>query len=305
MILSSKGFQQCFRSVIWLLPVLFIACDPEPAPTSGNSTEFASIPEKYPVTPGLIDEASGLTDSKNLPEYLWTHQDSGRPASLYLLSKDAKSIREYVVSGAHNRDWEDMASGPGPEPGVNYLYIGDIGNNNSPVAEVSVVYRIPEINNPDASFSKDRLEKIQFRYPDGPRDAETLMLDPLTKDIFIISKETLETGIYRLPYPQSTSEIILAEKIGIIPSVSIATSGDVSVDGSEILIRTYISAYYWKRNDGESVGQTLTRNATKILTIELEPQGEAICFDRDLSGFFTLSEIGMAKEVSLNFYKRK
>ena len=93
--------------------------------------------------------------------------------------------------------------------------------------------------------------------------------------------------------------------MGSIPSVTIATSGDISVDGKEVVIRTYINVFYWQRKDGESIGQTLTQKANKILSVELEPQGEAICFKQDLSGFYTLSEIGMSTGVTLNFYKRK
>jgi hypothetical protein len=51
---------------------------------------------------------------------LWTNQDSGRPNALYLISKDGKSIKEYNVPGTTNRDWEDVAIGPGPANGVTY-----------------------------------------------------------------------------------------------------------------------------------------------------------------------------------------
>jgi hypothetical protein len=41
-----------------------------------------------------------------------------------------------------------------------------------------------------------------FQYPDGSRDAETLLLDPLTKDIYVISKREFEDiRVYRAPYP--------------------------------------------------------------------------------------------------------
>ena len=286
--------------------IFWSACgDPEVNPDTGESIDFETVPQQFPLQPGIIDEASGLANSFSMDGFLWTLQDSGRPNSLYLISKDGKSIREFNIPGSSNHDWEDLASGPGPIDGVKYLYIGEIGNNNPPMTSTNIIYRVPEVSAINESFSQSGLEKITFSYPDGPRDAESLMLDPLTKDIFVISKESSETGIYRLPYPQSTSEIITAEKVGTIPSVSIATSGDISIDGKEILIRTYINVFYWKRKDGESVGQTLTQRATKILSVELEPQGEAICFKRDLSGFFTLSEIGMSTGVTLNLYKRK
>ena len=306
MIINKTGIAQ-LRFLLFLLISCFIsACgDPDPEPAAGRSDQFETSPEKFAIQSGIVDEASGLTESTNLSGYLWTMQDSGQPNSLYLISKDGKSIKEYNVPGSVNHDWEDIASGAGPNSGINYLYIADIGNNNLPLTETNIIYRIPEINNINSSFGADQLAKITFKYPDGPKDAETLLLDPDTKDIFIISKESDHTGIYRLPYPQSTTETITAEKVGTIPSVVTATSGDISIDGKEIVIRTYISVFYWARKDGETISQTLSKSATRQLIVALEPQGEAICFDRQLAGFYTISEKGNASSVTLNYYKRK
>ncbi|WP_031526292.1 hypothetical protein [Dyadobacter crusticola] len=284
---------------------LTFSCNPEPEPPLGTSDQFETRAEKFPITPGIVDEASGLAPSLNMLGYLWTHQDSGNPNSVYLISKDGKTIKEYTVPGTTNRDWEDIASGPGPNAELNYLYIADIGNNNSPIAPVSVIYRVPEIADLNAAFNQSAVEKISFSYPDGPRDSESMILDPVTKDIFIISKTVENTGIYRLPYPQSTSEVIVAEKVGSVPGVSTATGASISRDGSEILIRTYLNVHYWKRMEGESVGQVLTRSAFKQLRVELEPQGEGICFEATRAGFYTISERSTATAVSLNFYKRK
>ncbi|MNY44584.1 hypothetical protein D3C86_1796220 [compost metagenome] len=71
------------------------------------------------------------------------------------------------------------------------------------------------------------------------------------------------------------------------------------------MVRTYLGVYYWKRNNGETVGQTLVKSANKTLAVALEPQGEAVCFENESKGFYTLSEKGNAASVSLNFYKRK
>ncbi len=278
--------------------------DPEPSPGgNGLSDQFETTPERFPIATGIIDEASGLAASATMPGYLWTIQDSGQPSSLYLISKDGKSIKEYNVPGSNNRDWEEVAVGPGPENGVSYAYIADIGNNNQ-LTPTNTIYRIPEIKGADGSFTQSALQKITFSYPDGPRDAEALIVDPVTKDIFVLSKEA-QTNIYRLPFPQSTAETMVAEKIGTVPGVATATAGSISKDGSEMVVRTYLAVYYWKRGNGESVGQTLVKSATKALIVALEPQGEAICFENESKGFYTLSEKGTVASVSLNYYKRK
>jgi hypothetical protein len=301
---NKTGYMRAYYKSLLFASCFIISCGSDPEPSNGRSEQFESIPQKFDIQPGIVDEASGLAASASMNGYLWTHQDSGRPASLYLVSSDGKTIKEFAVPGAANHDWEDVTLGPGPQDGVNYVFIGDIGNNNLPMTETNTIYRIPEIGNANGSFDGAKLDKIRFRYPDGPRDAETLLLDPITRDIFVLSKES-QTGIYRLAYPQSTTETITAEKVGVVPSVSIATSGDIAVDGDEILIRTYVAVYYWKRKSGETVAQTLTRSATKTLMVALEPQGEAVCFDRSASGFYTLSEKGNAERVTLNYYKRQ
>ena len=289
-----------------VISLVWGACgNPGVDPETGDPINFETVPQKFPITPGIIEEASGLASSATMSGYLWTLQDSGRPNSLYLVSADGKAIKEFNIPGATNHDWEDLASGPGPVEGVNYLYIGETGNNNPPMTSTNIIYRIPEIGNIAEAFKQNNLEKITYSYPDGPRDAETVLLDPLTKDIFIVSKELDKAGLYRLPYPQSTSAVITAEKVGNIPSVVFTTGGSVSVNGGEILIRTYISASYWKRKTGETIGQTLLRSPTKQLFIAAEPQGEAICFDREAKGFYTLGEIGQATSVFLNYYLRK
>lgn len=281
------------------------SCDPPPKPDETPTADFETTPQKVAITPGIIDEASGIVPSYNLPGNFWINQDSGQPNSLYLLSADGKNIKEMKIPGSVNRDWEDVAAGPGPDAGVNYLYISDIGNNNEPKSQVGVIYRIPEVGDVNTGFDGSKLEKITFSYPDGPRDAESLMLDPGTKDLYVVSKEGQNTGIYRLAFPQSTTETIVAEKIGTVPGVGLATGGNISRDGSEILIRTYLAVYYWKVKTGESIGQTLTKPSAKQLLVALEPQGEAVCMDADAKGFYTISERSNAASVTLNFYKRK
>ncbi len=83
-----------------------------------------------------------------------------------------------------------------------------------------------------------------------------------------------------------------------------ATSAATSVDGSEIIIKTYTGLYYWKRKAGETIEAVLSKPSISLAYV-VEQQGESICFKNDNSGFFTLSERPFISPVSLNFYKRK
>src|SRR5690606_38625502 len=126
----------------------------------------------------------------------------------------------------------------------------------------------------------------------------------VTKDLFIISKELNGSRIYRLPYPQSTQETMIAEHVGSIPGVIVATAGDISFDGAEILIKNYGAVFYWTRKNGESVGEVLQRRADKSLPYQLEQQGEAVCFDTQANGYYTLGEKTTETQVNLYYYPR-
>ncbi len=78
----------------------------------------------------------------------------------------------------------------------------------------------------------------------------------------------------------------------------------MSTDGKEILVKTYCGINYYQRDAGQTIMQAL-QTAPKTLPYKIEPQGEAICFNKDNTGFYTLSEKGPGSTVNLYFYPRK
>ena len=274
---------------------------------SVNDANFASEPTIAPVTAGQIDEASGMADSRSQPGNLWIGQDSGSPAELALLGYDGQVKGKINIPNMTNRDWEEITLGPGPQDGINYLYIGDIGDNNAqnPICQI---YRLPEPATVQTPVTQ--VERINFRYPDGPRDAEAMFVDPRTKDIYIISKREEKVHLYRLAYPQNSNEVTVAEAFGELPSfggglANYVTGAAISPDGSEMLVRTYSQLYYWKRSTGQSIADALQRGNRRQFVTRLEPQGEAVCFDKEAKGFFTISERASASSVDLLYYVRK
>src|SRR5690242_16359986 len=90
-----------------------------------------------------IKEASGLAESINNPDLLWTHNDGGDKARIFLIDKEAHHKATIWFANIKHRDWEDIAVGPGPETGKHYIYVGDIGDNESEY-EDKYIYRIEE-----------------------------------------------------------------------------------------------------------------------------------------------------------------
>ncbi|MGX7835780.1 hypothetical protein ACWKSR_11580, partial [Campylobacter fetus subsp. venerealis] len=70
------------------------------------------------------------------------HNDSGGEAAVYLIDMLGNTVGKVELLETKNRDWEDIAVGPGPD-GQSYIYIGEIGDNNAVHKDISI-YRIPE-----------------------------------------------------------------------------------------------------------------------------------------------------------------
>ncbi|MDL5047669.1 hypothetical protein QQ054_16760 [Oscillatoria amoena NRMC-F 0135] len=157
-----------------------------------------------------INEASGMAASIVNPGMLWTHNDSGDKARLFLIDSLGRTMMRVNLAGIKNRDWEDVAAGPGPDSTKTYVYIGEIGDNDARY-EFKYIYRIEEPIYKGSDTTLAHVDSIKFVYPDGRRDAETLLVDPLTKDVFVISKREKKVNLYRLPFPQSTAEVMVAE----------------------------------------------------------------------------------------------
>ena len=238
-----------------------------------------------------LAEISGLVASRKTPGVLWVHNDSGDGPFVYAVNLKGDLLATYTVTGAQSRDWEDIAIGPGPQPNMPYLYIGDIGDNTGQYPFITV-YRVKEpIVDPNARDLETRTEPaeaIRMVYPDGPRDAETVLVDPLTRDLYVISKRDLFSRVYRAAYPQSTSKTTPLELVCLLPW-GMATGGDVSPDGKKVMVRSMYWASLWDRDPAGPLGQAF-RGKVRTLPLASEPQGEAIGFDPNGRGYYTLSE---------------
>jgi len=238
-----------------------------------------------------LDEASGLAHSRSNPFYLWSHNDSGGDPTLFLISLDGADSGRYELGGAQNIDWEDLAIGPGPDDGVSYLFAADIGDNRA-VRNGLTIYRVAEpdlsvVDLPEVS-TLSNVESINFVYEDGARDAEALFVDPATKDIYIITKREPSVILYRLPFPQSTSQENTAERVMVLPYTFI-TAADISPTGNELLVKNYENVYLWQRTGSQTIQQMLSTPPNR-LNYQAEPQGEAIAWATDESGYYTISE---------------
>lgn len=290
------------NSWIWtaVLAVLWTSCS---QPEAENPTQvFAPAKRMTELKNKKLKEVSGMIASHGNPGMFWVHNDSGNDPEVYLVDTSLEIRMTCQVGEVENRDWEDIAIGPGPEPGKSYIYLGDIGDNESQY-EYKYIYRFeePRLREGAVKITLNSFDTFTFRLEGKRKDTETLIIDPHSKNLYIISKREQPVWLYELRYPQSLKDTLVAAKVASLPFKQIV-AGDVRPDGKQILLKNYEHVYYWRSDDAVSVAELL-QEAHFEVPYEVESQGEAIAWASDHSGFYTLGEKNAWKETYLFFYK--
>jgi hypothetical protein len=296
-----------FVPVVGVLTVLLSGCfglrPPSPPPPKPPVLDAACKGTLVVSTPGsvvsnAVTEMSGIAASRSASGVWWLHNDSGDSARVFAIGDDGRDLGEFAFGGASATDWEDIAAGPGPSLGVNYLYAADIGDNARTRTSVRV-YRVPEpavdpAVAPSAPQTLTDVASLTFTYPDAPHDAESLLVDPVSRKLFIVTKEFSGVSkVFRAPadLPSgSTTTLVQVATISLGSGLgALATAADVSPDGDVVGLRTYSKVLLFPRVAGSALEQAFSKApcAGKIAT---EPQGEAFGFTRDGRGYTTASE---------------
>lgn len=263
----------------FLLLACLQACtdDPPPADESTDSEPRAGIAAEMRIAGQLenadIDEASGIAHSRRVPDVLWTHNDSGARARLYAIDETGRQIGRIRLEDSGNRDWEDVASAGSGDTAI--LVAADIGDNEARRDRLSLyVIEEPDLSIDDTPELEPR-RRIDFRYPEGPRDAESLAIDG--DRALILTKRDLPPILYAVDLEPDTDGVIDAERLGpvlTLPPPSRRdrefaarlndwhwqpTAMDIAPDESAIVILTYAAVYYYRHIPGEDWYETLQR----------------------------------------------
>ena len=248
-----------------------------------------------------ITESSGIVASRANPGIYWTHNDSGDGPFIYAFDRTGKSRGVWRVTGASARDWEDIAAGPGSDPHGTYLYVGDIGDNEGKRATIDI-YRFiePAIATEDSHATKykprstEPAEVIHLHYPDGRHDAETLLVHPVSGDLYVITKEFLgKAGVYKAKAPLISAATVNMVYLGPLnlPTLlgGLVTGGDVSPDGRRVALCDYMQGYELVLAAGKSFDE-IWKQPLKVLALGTRKQGEAIGYRLDGKALLTTSE---------------
>lgn len=267
------------------------------------------------VPASALSELSGVAAARRTTGILWTHNDSGDSARVFAITTAGALRGTYTLSGANATDWEDIAIGPGPEAAKTYLYVGDTGDNNSERSSITV-YRVEEPAVPLTGGAVNQtltgVTAINLVYPGGAkRDAETLLSDPTNGDLYLVTRDRGGEGfarVFRKPAPHSSGSATTLTQVTTLAGVPdmLVKGGDISPDGRLIALRHHRSdngngqVRLWRRADGTTIADALAQSPCSIDTLN-EPQGEALGFAADGTGFYTLTE---GTNSPINFYPR-
>jgi hypothetical protein len=241
---------------------------------------------------GTLSEVSGMVASRQQPGVLWVHDDSGHGPIVVGIRSDGSLVQQYTLTNAPSVDWEDIALGPGPLAGRDYLYLADCGNNNLNRTSFSLV-RIAEPTPPASPGNPIALagaEVFPFTYPGAAPDTEALFVDPVDGTPYLISKDDTQAVLYRYPLPltANTTRTLVQELNLVLPQYKV-TGADITADGSRIHLRTHRQMLLFSRAPGTTVAQALAGTPCVLFTGNLG-QVESVAVEPDGSGLLTVAE---------------
>ncbi|MFJ8039273.1 WD40 repeat domain-containing protein [Kitasatospora sp. NPDC096147] len=263
------------RAVVALLAVLLVA-----GPAVGPAAAAEGSRREFTVRDERITESSGLTASQRHPGVYWTHNDSDDGPYVYGVdAATGRTVATLTLRGVKPRDVEAIALGP-----EGRLYLADIGDNLHGKWPEVWLYAFEE----PARLADQTVQvtKYRVRYADGPRDAEALLVHPVTGRVYIASKDQREGHLYEGPESLSSTAVNVFRPVGDVPWV---TDGAFSPDGRRVVLRGYFWAklYDWT---GGGLG------AEKSVSVPFQRQGESVTFTADGSALMFGSE-GKGSEV--------
>lgn len=253
----------------------------------------------------FVTESSGIAASKLNPDVYWIHNDSGEDIGRgFAVNKKGEVVLELTFDENKPEDIEDMAIEDTAEGKAN-LFFGDIGDNEE-ARESLTIHRVaePDLSSIKGTTSKVTSEKMTVVYEDGAHNAETLLFDPVTKDLYIATKKMHGVSYIHRVGPFAAGKKVTTKKIGQA-EVDFATGGDISRDGKYIILRTSLSkdGYLWIRETPDEDLAEVFKRAPCPVTFPSEKQGEAVGWLPDGSGFVSISE-GTEPDLHMTLFKK-
>lgn len=248
-----------------------------------------------------LREVSGLAASTRHEGVLWLHDDGGNPARLFAVTTSGRRLASFTVDGVVKTDWEDMESFR--LDGRSYLLVADIGDNGGLRRSLQMhVFEEP------GELTNGRLRpawSIAFRYPDGPRDAEAVAVDPVRGEVLLVSKKRQPPQLFVLPLRPPTVKLLTARPQGTLygmpgleggantdgrtPLARQVTAASLSPDRSTLAVMTYRHLLLYQRREGQDWANAVA-GTPRVEPLPWLPQAEALGWSEDGTALYATGE---------------
>jgi hypothetical protein len=248
-----------------------------------SAEDVAAPAVQCQITDPRLTELSGLVA---VGDRVLAMNDGGDQLAVYLLDPACQVIDVHTAP-VDPYDPEDMAVAAD-----GTVWLADTGDNTATRATVALLAL-----RPDGSTGVYRLT-----YPDGPHDAEALLLAP-DGTPYVVTKELLgASGVYSPASPLVDGGTVALAKVAAVnvtfsgtaggplgqAGQLLVTGGAVAGDGAHLALRTYTDAYVWPLAGNDVVGALAA--APVRIPLPESPQGEAISFSADNLDLLIASE---------------
>lgn len=282
------------------------SCSASVAKKNGaNDSPYADAVTVGNLEDAEITESSGIAASKCQADVYWTHNDSGDDAFLFAIGPKGEKLGTWRVPSARNYDWEDIAS-TRESNGKCHIYIGDIGDNGAKRDDY-IIYKVEEpLITPIAKQGSKHLsnntlnpESIRFTYPDGKHNAETLLVDPKTGNIYIVTKRfSGPARVFKLIKGASVAEKLGEIALPAVPNGSV-TGGDISPDGGRLVLCDYSAIYEFALTNGVSADNFFS-SPPITQPVGNRSIGESVAYSADGKALLLTSESKHSSILRLN-----
>jgi hypothetical protein len=237
--------------VLGLVSLVPFAIGSMVAPAAGPSSVDLTFQD-----PAIV-ESSGLVVRDGL---FLTTNDSGDGGRIFVVDGSGRTVGSTSWEPAP-KDVEALAPA---SPG--WVWVGDIGDNVEDRETVTVL-KVP--------FGRETQEvepeSYTLVYPDHPHDAETLLADPTTGQLFVVTKNIFGGTVFAAPRKLSATEPNELREVAD-SAKGVATDGSFFPDGRHYVVRDYISATVYSFPGHEPIDS---------FPLPAQQQGEGIAVDED------------------------
>jgi len=295
----------------------------------GDYMVFQSASAVANVTDGptSLNEISGMIALSGHTANIGTFAmiDDSVAGTVFFVDRDGASQGTVALEGITWTDAETMLSYTDQTTGKRYMLIGEIGDNGaSTVTKNFIRFEEPLVSGSAFTLAASAVEEIAWQYPASPTfsaspgagtnrgDAEGAFVCPIDEKIYVFSKRETKPRIYSLPLQGSYTGTQTLTYVGEVDGIENMTTGPsspnpntnitdatISNDHSVVLLKTYDKVYQFYRTDNTIPWSTVLTVSASIEDTNYvgygtgpakEPQGEAMTFDANDTGYYTTSE---------------